>query len=427
MEGLLLLILLLVIYFLPTFIAGSRSHHNGVAIFLLNLLLGWTFLGWVLALIWSATAVQNKPTSPGEPTTPPQPEQPRPTEQPAAAKPETGEVNGQTWDAIPREAKVVGIGVGVVATLILAALLLGGEDSAGGDRRAASSEALAAVARREACIAAVSEARFAFDRADRENWEFFGVTEAESVDGEAEVVGCVPTFNTGAAGGAVNDAVVIARLEPQTSDWTTAYLVEVRSDEGDVLAEGLRAEVLAELQGEEAAADAASAEARIAEREERQREASERIRQASIGRQWRSWTSRSQMMDFTNHYLSVAPEVPIRDRFGRELAVRLWVRCMEDTTSIFIEADEYLGLEDTSVQWRIDEQAAFRRTAYISTDNQALGLWRGGESIPFIRSLLGADYLTVRYTPYGEDARTARFHIEGLDSRIASLRRACSW
>ncbi len=427
MEGLFLIILLLVFYFLPTFIAGSRSHHNGMAIFLLNLLLGWTFLGWVLALIWSATAVQQKPTSQGEPTTPNQPEQPVPAEPPEASEAETEEVGGLTWDALPLELKWGGAGFAVIAVLIVGFLLAGETGSSGGDRGTASAEALQAVARREACIAAVGEARFAFDRADRENWEFFGITEVESSDGEAEVVGCVPTFNTGSAGGAVNDAVVIARLEPQTSNWTTAYLVEVRSVEGDVLAEGLSAEVLAELQGEEAAADAASAEARIAEREQRQREAAERIRQASIGRQWRSSSSQSQMMDFTNHFLSVGPEAPIRDQFGRQLNVRLTVRCLEDTTAIYVDADEYLGLDDTLVEWRVDRQRAFQRRVNISTNNEAFGYWRGNQSIPFIRPLLDAEYLTVRYTPYGDNARTARFHVEGLGNRITTLRRACSW
>lgn len=51
------LIVVLVLYFLPTFFAMTRSHHNSTAIFLLNLLLGWTLLGWVIALVWSFTAV----------------------------------------------------------------------------------------------------------------------------------------------------------------------------------------------------------------------------------------------------------------------------------------------------------------------------------------------------------------------------------
>ena len=41
------------VYFLPSFIAFSRAHKDRLVIFLLNLFLGWTFLGWVWALIWS--------------------------------------------------------------------------------------------------------------------------------------------------------------------------------------------------------------------------------------------------------------------------------------------------------------------------------------------------------------------------------------
>ncbi|MGY6533304.1 superinfection immunity protein [Glycocaulis sp.] len=53
-----ILILLLVGHFIPTIIALARGHHDGFAIFLTNLLLGWTVIGWVIALIWSVTAVR---------------------------------------------------------------------------------------------------------------------------------------------------------------------------------------------------------------------------------------------------------------------------------------------------------------------------------------------------------------------------------
>ena len=43
--------------FLPVSVAVKRGHPNAAAIFILNLLLGWTFLGWVAALVWSFTAV----------------------------------------------------------------------------------------------------------------------------------------------------------------------------------------------------------------------------------------------------------------------------------------------------------------------------------------------------------------------------------
>ena len=53
MLELLLVILIFAFYFLPTLIAFLRRHKNKLAIFLLNLLLGWTVLGWVVSLVWS--------------------------------------------------------------------------------------------------------------------------------------------------------------------------------------------------------------------------------------------------------------------------------------------------------------------------------------------------------------------------------------
>ncbi len=50
---LLLIVLIFAFYFLPTLIAFLRQHKNKLAIFLLNLLLGWTVLGWVVSLVWS--------------------------------------------------------------------------------------------------------------------------------------------------------------------------------------------------------------------------------------------------------------------------------------------------------------------------------------------------------------------------------------
>lgn len=50
-------------YVLPTFIAFMRGHQNAAAITAVNILLGWTFLGWVAALVWSLTAVTRKPAA----------------------------------------------------------------------------------------------------------------------------------------------------------------------------------------------------------------------------------------------------------------------------------------------------------------------------------------------------------------------------
>lgn len=43
------------VYVLPTIVAVYRQHHNRVPITLVNILLGWTAIGWVVALIWAFT------------------------------------------------------------------------------------------------------------------------------------------------------------------------------------------------------------------------------------------------------------------------------------------------------------------------------------------------------------------------------------
>lgn len=43
----------LVSYLLPSVIAFSRHHFNRAPIFVLNLLLGWTVLGWIAAMFWA--------------------------------------------------------------------------------------------------------------------------------------------------------------------------------------------------------------------------------------------------------------------------------------------------------------------------------------------------------------------------------------
>jgi len=43
----------LALYLLPTIIAAARGKRKIVGIVLLNVLLGWTFIGWVAALIWA--------------------------------------------------------------------------------------------------------------------------------------------------------------------------------------------------------------------------------------------------------------------------------------------------------------------------------------------------------------------------------------
>jgi hypothetical protein len=48
-------ILFLVLYFIPTITANCRDHNNTSAIACVNILLGWTVIGWIGAMVWSLT------------------------------------------------------------------------------------------------------------------------------------------------------------------------------------------------------------------------------------------------------------------------------------------------------------------------------------------------------------------------------------
>ncbi len=48
-----LLVLPICIYFIPGFVAQNNHHKDENSIWILNIFLGWTFIGWVIALIWA--------------------------------------------------------------------------------------------------------------------------------------------------------------------------------------------------------------------------------------------------------------------------------------------------------------------------------------------------------------------------------------
>jgi putative effector of murein hydrolase LrgA (UPF0299 family) len=63
-SGATLLILLLLLYFIPAIVASMRRHRNRTAITVLNIFLGWTAIGWIIALVWASTA-DVEPRGPG--------------------------------------------------------------------------------------------------------------------------------------------------------------------------------------------------------------------------------------------------------------------------------------------------------------------------------------------------------------------------
>ena len=57
MEGFGLLIVVALVYFLPTLVAWNRHVPSAGSVFVLNLFLGWTLIGWVVALAMASRTV----------------------------------------------------------------------------------------------------------------------------------------------------------------------------------------------------------------------------------------------------------------------------------------------------------------------------------------------------------------------------------
>ena len=53
------------LYFAPSILAFLRNKQNKIAILALNFFAGWTFIGWVVALVWALTKDPPSPTISG--------------------------------------------------------------------------------------------------------------------------------------------------------------------------------------------------------------------------------------------------------------------------------------------------------------------------------------------------------------------------
>lgn len=60
------ILLISTIYFAPMGVALMRKHNNFISLSLVNFLLGWTVIFWVVALLWSMNKNVSETRSLGE-------------------------------------------------------------------------------------------------------------------------------------------------------------------------------------------------------------------------------------------------------------------------------------------------------------------------------------------------------------------------
>ena len=109
----------------------------------------------------------------------------------------------------------------------------------------------------------------------------------------------------------------------------------------------------------------------------------------------------------------------------------LYIRCMENTTSMVLTASDMLFASDFDgfgrVRYRVDDRPAGIWSMQKTRSNKSLGFWSGRKSIPAIEELFGGDVLRVRFARLNETPAEVTFNITGLEQQIAPLREACNW
>jgi len=105
-------------------------------------------------------------------------------------------------------------------------------------------------------------------------------------------------------------------------------------------------------------------------------------------------------------------------------AIYLVISCRRDTTDLFIIWNDYLGTE-ADVLTRVGTAPA--ATARWTLSGNSQGTFYPGKAIPFIKTLVTANQLVARVTPYGENPVTAVFKLDGIKEAITPLQETCHW
>lgn len=149
------------------------------------------------------------------------------------------------------------------------------------------------------------------------------------------------------------------------------------------------------------------------------------------GSAWRVVSEVSKLTDDPTVTLMVRTPEAVSCGFRRPQPMSLYLRCMENTTSLFFAGECHLTSSDYNdyghVDIRLDNDKSFTSRMKESTDNKALGLWNGAASIPVIKKMFGKNRLVARMTPFNESPITIEMDVTGLDAAIDPLRKACGW
>ena len=119
-----------------------------------------------------------------------------------------------------------------------------------------------------------------------------------------------------------------------------------------------------------------------------------------------------------------------RNIIGQEASLELIAMCEENTTSLSVRFGGNIVasvLNRFDIKLAVDDKPESSATFAVSRDFKSIGIWKGADAIPVLRTLFVGQELKLTGAPFFSEKVTATFPIEGLETAIVPLREACSW
>lgn len=157
---------------------------------------------------------------------------------------------------------------------------------------------------------------------------------------------------------------------------------------------------------------------------------------AAFSQGYGNWSIGSERDKFTDNldiYLTTQSKEKIScgRSSSRASIVDLDLVCTDNKTLVAVTAqhcgffvsrnsDDYVNMK-----YRVDKLPA--KTKRLYGIGEALAFFPGGQSISFIKDLIGHDEVIMQLIADDKSSEIATFSLNGLEAKVAKLRKACNW
>ncbi|MFN8683759.1 type VI secretion system-associated protein TagO [Paracoccus sp. P2] len=144
------------------------------------------------------------------------------------------------------------------------------------------------------------------------------------------------------------------------------------------------------------------------------------------GEQWHVIIEGSDLEDRKDVYLIVMSSNKQGTGYGSSDNGSLLLRCMKNKTNVLINFASYTS-DAQAVKYRLDDGPVKTIRMETLKGGEGLGVWSGGQSIPFIKGLLDKKKLVVAYESYSNADVEFSFDVSGLRGKLGPLAESCGW